>query len=85
VAGSFQPANKFVSLAPSYLTNFSVHGRTATVSFQCHFFNVAIDQNTGKPLWTAVAHLGFSGSARKIRGSWLFSNANVPPAGVPVP
>src|SRR5208283_1966286 len=26
VAGSFQPANKFVSLAPSFLTEFGIHG-----------------------------------------------------------
>ena len=33
------------------------------MSFQCHFFNVAIDPNTDLPMWTAVAHLSFPGSA----------------------
>ena len=85
VAGSFQPANKFVSLAPSYLTAFTVKGNKATISFQCHFFNVAIDPNTQAPLWTPTAHLGFEGTAKKSKGKWLFTTANVPAVGVPVP
>jgi len=85
VAGSFQPANKFVSLAPSYLTEFSVHGNTASIYFECHFFNVAINPATGKPFWTQAAHLGFDGSASKVQGVWLFSQATVPVVGVPVP
>ena len=86
VAGSFQQANKFVSLSPSYLTNFVIHGNTATVYFQCHYFNVAVDPNTGKPLWTAASHVVFDGAARKVHGTWLFSLAKgAPPAGVPVP
>src|SRR3984893_4013117 len=86
VAGSFQPANKFVSLAPSYLTSFTIHGKTATVYFQCHYFNVAIDPNTNKPLWTAASHVVFDGSAKRVHGHWLFSLAKgVPPPGIPVP
>jgi hypothetical protein len=85
VAGSFQPANKFVSLAPSYKTTFDVHGKNATVYFECHYFNVALDPGTGKPLWTAAAHSGFAGSATKVDGSWLFSHANGPVVGVPIP
>jgi hypothetical protein len=85
VAGSFQPANKFVSLAPSYLTEFGIQGNTATVYFQCHFFNVAINPATGKPFWTAASHLVFEGTATKVQGTWLFSQASVPLAGVPIP
>ena len=85
VAGSFQPANKFVSLAPSYLTAFTVTGKHATVSFQCHFFNVATDPITMLPLWTATAHLGFQGTATRTKGKWLFTHAEVPAVGVPVP
>jgi hypothetical protein len=85
VAGSFKPANKFVSLSPSYLTNFDIHGNTATVYFQCHYFNVAIDPGTGKPLWTAVSHVALDGSAQKVEGTWLFSHANGPVVGVPIP
>jgi hypothetical protein len=85
ISGSFQPANKFVSLAPSYLTEFTIHGNTAAVYFQCHYFNVAINPATGNPFWTAASHLVFDGSASKVHGIWLFSHANVPLAGVPIP
>jgi len=85
VSGAFQPANKFVALTPSYKEAFVIHGNTATVYFECHYFNVAIDPATEKPLWTAVAHAAFIGSARKINGRWLFSYANAPVPPVPVP
>jgi hypothetical protein len=85
VAGSFQPANKFVGLSPSYKTTFDVHGKNATVYFECHYFNVAADPSTGKPLWTAAAHVAFDGSATRVHGSWLFSHANAPVVGVPIP
>jgi hypothetical protein len=85
VAGSFQPANKLVSLAPSYKTAFGINGNTASVYFECHYFNVAIDPGTGKPLWTAAAHQTFEGTARKVDGTWLFATGGGPPAGVPVP
>ncbi len=85
VSGSFQAANKFVSLAPSYQTSFTVKGKNATVFFECHFFNVAIDPTTTLPLWTAVAHLAFQGTAKRIKGKWLFTHATVPAVGVPVP
>jgi len=86
VAGSFQPANKFVSLAPSYKTSFDIHGNQATVYFECHYFNVAIDPVSGSPLWNAVSHQVFSGGAQKVQGQWLFSHADsAPPPPVPVP
>jgi len=85
VAASFQQANKFVSLGPSYLTSFTVKGKNATVSFQCHFFNVAEDPMTMLPMWTAAAHLGFQGTAKRIKGHWLFTHADAPAVGVPIP
>ena len=39
----------------------------------------------GKPFWTAVSHLVLDGSATKVHGDWLFSHANGPLAGVPIP
>ena len=85
VSGPFQAANKFVALTPSYKESFDVHGNMAAVYFECHYFNVAIDPATGKPLWTAASHASFTGSARKVEGRWLFSYAigAVPP--VPIP
>jgi hypothetical protein len=85
VAGSFQTKNKFVSLAPAYKTSFQIHGNTAGVYFECHYFNVAIDPMTGKPLWSQASHVKFDGQARKEQGRWLFSYADAPTAGVPVP
>jgi hypothetical protein len=74
-----------VALTPSYKESFDVHGNTATVYFECNYFNVAIDPVTQKPLWAPVSHASFTGSARKVNGHWLFSYANgaVPP--VPIP
>lgn len=85
VSGPFQAANKFVGLTPSYKQFFDPHGNVATVYFECHYFNVATDPGTGKPLWTAASHAYFNGSARKVNGRWLFSyaDAGVPP--VPLP
>ena len=85
VAGSFKAANKFVSLTPSYKESFDVHGKTATVYFECHYFNVSIDPGTGQPLWKAASHAAIDGSARKVDGSWLFSHATAPVVGVPIP
>lgn len=82
---AFQATNKLVALTPSYKESFDVHGNTATVYFECHYFNVAIDPATQRPFWTAVSHASFNGLARKVDGRWLFSYANgaVPP--VPIP
>jgi hypothetical protein len=82
---AFQSINKLVALTPSYKEFFDVHGNTATVYFECHYFNVAIDPATQRPFWTAVSHASFNGWARKIDGCWLFSYGNgaVPP--IPIP
>jgi len=84
-SGTFQAANKFVALTPSYKESFDLHGDTAAVYFECHYFNVAIDPVTQRPLWTAASHANFNGLARKVKGRWLFSYAigAVPP--VPIP
>ena len=81
VAGSFQPQNIFVSLAPSYKTQFQVSGNIAMLYFECHYFDVS----GSPPAWTARSHLAFMGSARKLDGQWLFSDAYVPVPPVPIP
>jgi hypothetical protein len=85
LSGAFRPGNKWVSLAPSYKTTFDVHGNSATVYFECHYFNVAIDPTTSQPFWTSVSHASFNGSAQNVNGRWQFSYvyAAIPP--VPVP
>ena len=84
VAGSFQPQNKFVSLAPAYKTHFHVNGNTASVYFECHYFNVATDPTTGNPLWTAASHVSFDGSAARVNGTWLFSRSTGKKVGIPI-
>ena len=85
VAGPFQPANKFVSLAASYKTQINASGNDALIYFQCHFFNVATNPATGQPFWTATGHLSLNGTAAKPGNQWLFSSANVQAVGVPLP
>ncbi len=72
VGAAFQPANKIVTLAPAYLTHFEVHGDTASVYYQSHFFNVAPGAD-GNPLWVPRAHQIFDGTARKVDNRWLFA------------
>lgn len=82
LAGSFQAANRWVSLAPAFLTRFAVHGNTADIYFECHFFEVG----GTSPSWAATAHIAFDGTATKVHGVWLLSEAKpMPPAGVPRP
>lgn len=85
LSGTFQAANKFVALTPSYKESFDVQGDIAAVYFECHYFNVAIDPATQKPLWTAASHASFNGLARKIKGRWLFSYAIGAVPSVPIP
>lgn len=66
VSGPFQAANKFVALTPSYKESFEPRGDTATVYFECHYFNVAIDPATAQPLWKAASHASFTGLAQKV-------------------
>jgi len=81
VAGSFQPQNIFVSLAPSYKTQFSVFGTMASVYFECHYFDVS----GSPPAWAARSHVAFDGQARLVNGQWRFSFAHAPVAPVPIP
>jgi hypothetical protein len=83
VAGSFNQANKFISLTSAFKQRFKVTGNTATFYFECHYFDV--DSSTGTPPWTAVGHTALTGTARKINGQWKFWHATAPKVGVPAP
>jgi len=89
VGGSWQAANKFISLSPAYNTKFvpvKKDGQwTSSVYFECHYFNVALNPATGQPFWTAVSHVDLDGQASKIDGKWLLTQATGAPVGVPVP
>lgn len=77
VAGSFQPGNRFISLSPTYKIHFDILGNTASVYFECHYF----DANN----WQDRTHIAFDGTAEKVEGRWLFSHADAPGVGVPYP
>jgi hypothetical protein len=81
VAGSFQVANKFISLTSAFKQHFAVQGNTARFYFECHYFDV--DSSTGTPPWTAVSHVALTGVAKKINGQWKFWHASAPTVGVP--
>jgi hypothetical protein len=74
---SLWTGNRFVSLAPSFKTHFDIHGNTADVYFECHYF----DANT----WQDKSHVAFDGTADKDDGHWLLAHADAPSVGVPQP
>jgi hypothetical protein len=76
VAGPFQPGNRWVSLAPAFGTSFEIHGNTASVYFECHFF----DEN-----WDDQAHLAVTATAKYTGGRWVFTDFPAIPIGVPYP
>jgi hypothetical protein len=87
VHGAFKPANKLISLTSAYKTSFDVEGNLAAFYFECHYFNVAIDPNTGTPFWTAATHLSLNGVAQKVHRQWrlAYGIVHVPPVPLPVP
>jgi len=89
VAGGLQPANKFVSLSPTYKTKYvpvKEDGQwTSSVYFECHYFDVSLNPATGQPFWTAKSHVNLSGEAQKIDGRWLLTHVTSSAVGVPLP
>jgi hypothetical protein len=83
VAGSFKTQNKLVSMTPSFKTDFDIHGNTADVYYECHYFNVALGAD-GKPLWTPAAHVEATGTAVRDGGGWKFEHLNAPVPPVPL-
>jgi hypothetical protein len=68
VAPPFQ--NPWISFAPSFKTDIDVHGRTATLSFQCHYFDV-----DGVP----KARILVDSQLVKAWGHWRFDDASFAP------
>jgi hypothetical protein len=89
VSGGLQAANKFVSLSPAFKTKF-VPVRDgwewkSSVYFECHYFDVSLNTATGLPNWTAKSHVDLNGTAKKINGKWLLTQASSAAVGVPIP
>lgn len=62
--------NNWVSLAPEYKTQITIHGNMAEISTQC----VAIDLNASPMVVKSVIQV--SATCEKIRGKWLFTSMN---------
>jgi hypothetical protein len=62
--------NNWVSLAPEYKTQITVHGNTATISTQC----VAVDWSVSPMVVKGVIQV--NATCEKIRGQWLFTSMN---------
>ena len=62
--------NNWVSLAPEYKTQITIHGNTAMISTQC----VAIDLNASPMVVKSVIQV--SATCEKIKGQWLFTSMN---------
>jgi hypothetical protein len=64
-------------MTPAFKTQFAVVGDSASVYFECHYFDAAS--------WHDMSHLNLNGSAKKVDGHWLLAQADVTTAGVPYP
>ena len=75
-AGPFVSGRTWVGLSTSFKTAIDVLGDTATLFFECHYFDVS----TTPPQWRSDASYGvpgqpLTGLARKVNGKWLLSYA----------
>jgi hypothetical protein len=77
VSPSFEAEARAVSMTPAFKTQFAVDGDSASVYFECHYFDAAS--------WHDMSHLNLNGSAKKVDGHWLLAQADVTTAGVPYP
>jgi hypothetical protein len=62
--------NNWVSLAPEYKTQITVHGDTAEFSTQCVATDISVTPNVVKSV------IQVTGVAEKVRGKWIFKSMN---------
>jgi hypothetical protein len=63
-SGAFK--NDWVSLSPSFKTQFDIHHHTAEIYFECHY----ADPSTIP--YVLRADISATGTAKKIHGQWVF-------------
>ena len=89
VSGGLQAGNKWVSLTPAYKAKYvpvkNGDQWTSSIYFECHYFDVSLNQATGQPNWTAKSHVYLSGVAEKFNGQWLLTRVSTSAVGVPIP
>jgi hypothetical protein len=69
-AGSFVLGRDWVSLTPSFKTSIDVHGHTADLFFECHYFDVPTGLKKSDVSYGLRGNPS-SGQARKVNGQWL--------------
>jgi len=75
-AGSFVLNRNWAALTSLARTHFIVHGTTADVYFECHYFDVATGMKMSDISYGVLGQPS-TGQARKVRGKWLLSFAQV--------
>jgi hypothetical protein len=75
-AGSFVLGRDWAALTTLARTHFEVQGRLAYVYFECHYIDVATGLKMSDVSF-GLAGQPSSGQARKVRGKWLLSFAQV--------
>jgi hypothetical protein len=75
-AGSFVLGRNWAALTSLARTHFEVHGNRADVYFECHYFDVATAAKMSDVSFGLLGQPG-TGQARKVRGKWLLSFAEV--------
>jgi hypothetical protein len=75
-AGSFVLGRNWAALTSLARTHFEIHGKRADVYFECHYFDVATAAKMSDVSYGLLGQPG-TGQARKVRGKWLLSFAEV--------
>lgn len=75
-AGSFVLGRNWAALTSLARTHFEVHGTLADVYFECHYVDVATGIKMSDVSYGLLGQAS-TGQARKVRGKWLLSFAEV--------
>ena len=75
-AGSFVLGRNWAALTSLARTHFEVQGKRADVYFECHYFDVATGTKMSDVSYGLLGQPA-TGQARKVRGKWLLSFAEV--------
>ena len=75
-AGSFVLGRNWAALTSLAHTHFEVHGKRADVYFECYYFDVVTAAKMSTASFGLLGQPG-TGQARKVRGKWLLSFAEV--------
>jgi hypothetical protein len=75
-AGSFVLGRNWAALTSLARTHFDVHGKYADVYFECHYIDVATGVKMSDVSYGLLGQPS-TGQARRVRGKWLLSFAEV--------